>query len=402
MKNIIFISKDALRKEVLPVYGNTFFKTPNIDELAAKGTVFHRHYAAGGSTAMAFTAMSLGKYCYETGRKLYDGSEQASKGDTLFDLLYEKGYDVNIAWDDSYTSFAKTHFKCEGEHTKIHSLNSILPRHSAHITGQFDDLRFRNDETEKALLLVEELADSMAAITEKPVFLWFHLPHVFAGRNAYDSDIDVFDRIVGIFRQRFDDECIYIGADHGHMNGHKGKFSYGYDLDEAVMNIPLITPSFMGFKSIEFPTTATQMDEIFGLREFQKRDFIICETAYYAQPCRCMAIVHDRYKLIYNKQTKKYGLYDLLWDKNEEMNLFYPEFYDIDRHAWYSLNQRFYYPHWEEAHEAKKVLLYKMQAIWQNGTFLEEIQQSLLHRVKLIISKLSSKKKKRKITNIGK
>ena len=64
MKNIIFISKDALNKHVLPTYGNKFWKTPNIDALAEKGTVFNRHYTAAGSTAMAFTAMALGKYCY--------------------------------------------------------------------------------------------------------------------------------------------------------------------------------------------------------------------------------------------------------------------------------------------------------------------------------------------------
>ena len=109
MNSIIFITKDALRCGALPVYGNNYWKTPNIDELADKGTVFKRHYTAGASTAMAFTSMALGKYCYETDRKLYDGSESGSNGDTLFDLLYEKGYDVHIAWDNSYSTFAKTH-----------------------------------------------------------------------------------------------------------------------------------------------------------------------------------------------------------------------------------------------------------------------------------------------------
>ena len=32
--------------------------TPNIDELAKKGTVFNRHYTAAASTAMAFTSMA--------------------------------------------------------------------------------------------------------------------------------------------------------------------------------------------------------------------------------------------------------------------------------------------------------------------------------------------------------
>ena len=37
---IIFISKDALRKGALSFYGNKYWNTKNIDELAHKGTVY--------------------------------------------------------------------------------------------------------------------------------------------------------------------------------------------------------------------------------------------------------------------------------------------------------------------------------------------------------------------------
>lgn len=52
MRNIIFISKDALNIHALPVYGNNFWKTPNIDKIAKNGTVFNRHL--WHSTAQAF------------------------------------------------------------------------------------------------------------------------------------------------------------------------------------------------------------------------------------------------------------------------------------------------------------------------------------------------------------
>ncbi len=405
MKDIILISKDALRLEALPVYGNTYWKTPNIDALASKGTVFTRHYTAGGSTAMAFTSLALGKYCFETDRKLYDGSESSENGNTLFDKLYESGYDVHIAWDDSYEQFAKTHFKCEGKNTTVHSLKSIIPHHSAHIKGEFDDLTFKNEETEASLKLVEELFDELKnseTRKEKPLFLWFHLPHVFAGRNAYDSDIDVFDKIVGMLRERFSDDSIYVSADHGQMHGHKGKFSYGYDIDEGVMRVPLITPKFMDKEVIDFPTTHLQLDEIFGLKEFAKREFIMCETAYYVQPHRKLAIVHGNYKLVYDKKEKKFYLFDLEWDKLEELNLYYPEFYDVDRLCWYSLNQRFFYPRWEEAMKEKELLKEQFDKIWRTGTPLEEFKQKILHLAKRIVSRIKQKKNKNKIVNIGK
>ena len=401
MKNIVFISKDALRKGALPMYGNTDWKTPNIDALAQKGTVFHRHYTAGASTAMAFTSMAIQKYCYETGRKLYDGKEASENGNTIFDVLHERGYDVHIAWDDSYTSFAETHFRCEGLHTTVHSLNRIIPQHEPHVTGQFDDLTFKDDETQKGLQLIEELFASLDH-GEKPLFLWLHLPHVFSGRNAYDSDIDVFDTIIGIARAHFDDDCIYVSADHGQMNGHKGKYSYGFDVEEAAINIPLITPKFNGMDRVDFPTTTTQMLELFGVESFEKRDYVLCETAYYVQPKRKVAIVHGNFKLCYDKHSRQFELYDLDYDPAEEHNLFYPEFYDTDRKCWYSLNQRFYYPGWQTAMEEKEYLQNIFRELWQTGTFFEELQQKVLFQLKLIYSRLRQSKAKNRIVNIGK
>ena len=60
--NIVLISKDVLRKDYLPCYGNKYWKTPNIDYLVQNGIVFDRHYTAAPSTAMSFTSMFTGKY----------------------------------------------------------------------------------------------------------------------------------------------------------------------------------------------------------------------------------------------------------------------------------------------------------------------------------------------------
>lgn len=396
-EKIIFISKDALRCDALSCYGSMQFKQPNIDALAAKGTVYKQYYTAGGSTAMAFTAMATGQYLFASGRKLYDGSEGAIEGYNFFDDFYDHGYSVHIAWDDSYTSFAKTHFNCEGKHTKIHSLKSIIPHHTAHVTGQFDDLSYKDEELRQGLELVEKLFDEIAAIEGK-VFLWFHLPHVFRGRNSYDSDLDVFDHIIGMARERWDDDSIWVSADHGQMNGQKGKFSYGYDVEDRVMRIPLIAPRTEF--AVDYPISNTQLAGIFGLKPLEPQKFVYCETAYYAQPMRKMAIIHGRYKLVYDKYVKRFFLYDLEWDKTEDLNLFYPEFFDTDRRVWYSLNQRFYYPHWDEAHKEKEILLEEWKRVWHNGTFFEELKQKLKFFLRVVYMKYKSTPKT--IINIGK
>lgn len=401
MSNIIFISKDALNKHSLPTYGNTYWRTPNIDALAAKGTVFNRHYTAGGSTAMAFTAMSLGRYCYTTGRKSYK-NETAINGDTLFDKLYEKGYECHIVWDDTYTSFAKTHFKCEGEHTVIHSLHMIKQKETAHIKGVFDDMTFYQEETDEAVSKIKNELEGIKESAKGDLFIWMHLPHVMYGRQGYCSDIDVYDRIIGEARALFGDDDLFISADHGHMNGCKDKYHYGFDVGEEVVCIPLIGPKVNGVSSIDFPTSTIQMFDILYNRRVSPLEYVVSETAYYAQPKRKIAIISDNYKYCYDKETKKEYLYDLEYDKEENHNLVYPEFYDVDRFLWYSTAQCFYYPYWEKSFKALEYLRGIRNDIWKNGNFIEEQINRGLHRVKCLYTRITMANPSDNIRNIGK
>lgn len=401
MNNIIFITKDALNKHSLPVYGNRFWKTPNIDALANKGTIFYRHYTAAGSTAMAFTSMSLGKYCYETGRRVYKNEDEIN-GDTLFDKLFHDGYECHIIWDDTYTSFAKTHFRCEGLNTVIHSLHQIKQIETSHIKGQFDDVSFCDSETEKAVELIRKELISIKNDAQKKIFIWMHLPHVMRGRQGYGSDIDVFDSIIGITRELFGDDDLFISADHGHMNGWKNKYHYGYDVGEEAICIPLIGPRINSQSRIDYPTSTLQMYDILKNRKISPLDYVMCETAYYAQPKRKIAIIQGDYKYCYDKETGKEELYDLEFDPEENHNLVYPEFYDTDRFLWYSTAQCFYYPKWQTAVEKVQELRRIKDSMWKNGTWAEETLNKILHRIKCSYKKIKLAHPNDNIRNIGK
>ena len=401
MKNIIFISKDALNKHVLPSYGNKYWKTPNIDALAEKGTVFNRHYTAAGSTAMAFTAMALGKYCYETGRRAYK-NETALNGNTLFDKIYAQGYECHIMWDDTYTSFAESHFKCQGEHTVIHSLPKIKQTESAHVKGKFDDVSFDDAETAIALNLIKSEFETIQKNAIKPIFLWFHLPHVMRGRQGYGSDIDVFDAVIGYAREIFGDDDIFVSADHGHMNGWKNKYHYGFDVGEEAICIPLIAPKINDSNTINFPTSTIQMYDILFERKVAPLPYVMCETAYYAQPKRKIAIISGKYKYCYDKETKKEYLYDLEFDPEENHNLVYPEFYDTDRFLWYSTAQCFYYPYWGEAQNELVKLRGIKNEMWKNGKFFEELYNKFMHRLKCLYTKIKLAHPSDDIKNNGK
>lgn len=81
-KHIVLVTKDAFGIMNLPQYGNTYWKTPNIDALAKEGTVFMRHYTSAPSTGMAMTSMLTGKYPYElTDRRKYEHVKKYERGD---------------------------------------------------------------------------------------------------------------------------------------------------------------------------------------------------------------------------------------------------------------------------------------------------------------------------------
>ena len=402
MRNIIFISKDALNINSIPVYGNKFWKTPNMDRIAGKGTVFNRHYTAAPSTAMAFTAMAIGDYCYTTNRKRYK-NEEGINGNTLFDKIYDKGYECHIVWDDTYTSFARTHFGCSGLNTEIHSLKQIKSFHTKHKRGVFDNLAFDDDETEKAIEMIQRELESIKNNAQRDgIFLWMHLPHIMRGRHSYGSDIDVYDRIIGIAAEIFGDDDIFISADHGHMNGVKGKYRYGYDVEEDAIKIPLIAPKINGADTIDFPTSTIQMFDILFNREVKPLEYVMSETAYYAQAKRKLAVVRGKYKYCYSKEDKKEFLYDLEFDPHENLNLVYPEIYDTDRHLWHSAELVFYYPYLDEAQRTLAELRKIKEEMWRNGNFIEEVYDKLLHRVKMLYDRIRAARPSENIENIGK
>ena len=386
MKNKILISKDILMKDYLPVYNSEFpIKTPNIDELAKKGTVFHRHYTVAPSTAMAFTGMFLGIYPYQTKRKKYEEVTEIDQVN-FFDELQEMGYDCHIVWDESYVNLAYKFSKCYGKNTKFHNVKFLTKKLKKHVMGRFDDLEYEDEFTKIALIEFEKLLQS--TVKKENIFIWIHFPHVIAGRNSYGSDIDVLDEMVGIIRKYFEDDSVYLTADHGHMNGADKKYGYGFDLHENAICIPLITPRICDREYIEFPTVNMQLREIIIESSLTKLDYVISETAYYMQPHRKIAIIKDNVKLIYEKENKKYYLYDLTFDKEENINLFYPEIYDIDRKRKFSISQRIYYRNWEKMNYERKYLKNEILKIWKNGPWLREIIELIIYKIKIYATKL--------------
>lgn len=389
MSRVLLISKDILMCDYLPPYGQKDFEMPNIKELAEKGTVFNRHYTAAPSTAMAFTSMFTEKYPYETDRKKYVEVEEY-KGVTLFDRFYDMGYETHALWDKRYIYLAHKYSKCYGKYTVFHDVDWLTKNITPHVKGKFDDLTYNPEYT-------ETLLDEMKKFLEKIVgdksnlFLWIHFPHVLAGRNAYGSDMDIFDTIVGYCRQWFDDDNIFITADHGHMNGTHGKYGYGFDVNESAIRIPFITPKLEGKDTIDFPTSNTQITDIILNRKVERRPYVISETAYYEQPHRKIAIIKDDYKYIFEKMGGHKKIYDVVWDKAENNNLAYPEIYDTDRKRYFSISQRIYYTKWDESKKMFSELDAIKKQIWRNPVWYIDLYYKFLFKIKRFVIKVLKK-----------
>lgn len=375
MNNIVFLlSKDCLPCEELPCYGGGKYwigKTPNIDELTRKGTQFMRHYTAAPSTSMSMSAMLTGHYPYEFAKRKHYAEVTPSEYYSIFDEFQNRGYNCHVIWDKTWINMAWKFVKEFGDENKtvFHNLD-IAQATCARRKG--DEKLRRNDE-----LLRETKQQIYAALESidysKKQFVWMHLPHILKGRCSYHDDIDVFDEIIGRVRELVGDDSIYLTSDHGHMNMHKHKLGYGFDVYEPAIRIPLITPKLDCLTKVDSITTNIDIPKIIFEGIIPTRRYVISDTKYYAQSNRKLSITGRRFKYIFNAKNAKEELYDLEWDPNENFNILEELFYDKDRKKKVFSIELYFYPYYSDAMSAYPELQSLKNEIWKNGTFFERL-----------------------------
>lgn len=397
MEVIFLFSKDAMSIENIPVYGNKYWKTPNIDELARKGTIFNRHYTTASSTSMAFSSMLTGKYPYEfTERYKYNHVSPNIHND-IFHQLQSRGYECHILWSKDYMTGAWPFVRTFGDEskTKIHVVEMHQP---AGIYRRANEKLIRNDDLAKKT--IQNIKDTLNSIdSNKKLFIWLHLPHVLKGRVSYGDDIDLVDELLGFVRHKYGDENIYFTADHGHMNMHKNISGYGFHVYELICRVPLITPRIKDITEVNFITSHVDLIDIIINKNIREREFVLVDTQYYAQPNRKIAIITNQHKYIYNKKEKSEELYDLLWDFEERYNLLELERFDNDKKIFRSIQELYFYPYHFETKKHydyfKKIFI----SIWKKGTFLQEMEcksKDFLKRIKAKIKYRIQKKRYKK------
>lgn len=385
--NILLITKDALCKEYLPIYGNKYWagKTPNLDELASKGTVFYRHYTSAPSTVMSFRSMTTGKFAYEQPYSEYTPKEVEGSSTDLFEIAKSKGYEGHLIWDSTWVRMVLRYGNCYGD-AHIHNLDGIKQGVGAY---------YKNGETiqnndDKVGETIERIINEVKSIIKASpkVFVWIHLPHVIYGRTSYGSDIDAYDLLIGHLRKLFSDDNIFISADHGNMNGYRGKYCYGFDVHTSSIEIPLITPRIEGLSKCDDLTSNVDVKTMIFDRKVRRRDYVLSETAYYAQPHRKLAILNKKFAYIYNKEDKSEEFYDMVYDHNMRCNLLRPFNYDTDRGINAMVREYYFSPHWDHINEIVAPFRQIKNDIWRNGPVIKEFRNKYDRRLKFFVAKL--------------
>lgn len=386
-KNFIFITKDAMCNDYLPVYGNKHWITPNIDDIAAQGTVFNNYFCAAPSSTMAMYSFITGIFAHETKYEMYERSEDVYNGETIFTKLRNSGYECHIIWDELWGPTPK-YVDCYHE-AIIHELRNFRQGVGAHYKHD-GVLKPDEKKEEETFVMIEKTIQGILA-SDKKIFLWIHFPHVINGRVCYGSDIDLFDRYVGMLRKYFDDDAIAISADHGNMNGKKGKLCYGFDVYQSASRIPLITPRIDDIKCYEGNVSAVDLYSMLN-GKIVNREFIYCDSQYCAQKNRKLAIIYKNFKYIYNKRTGIEELYDVAFDPYENFNLISDYNYDVDRKVNAPSRELYFYPNWDEIPEIREKLRNEKNRIWRNGSLKTIVKSNVKDLLRPVYNKLVKRK----------
>ena len=382
---ILLLTKDAMCKRYLPAYGDCYWKgkTPNLDELQKKGTVFQHFYTAAPSTVMAFRSMMTGKFAHETPYHDYIPMEIPETENDFFQVAAKLGYENHLLWDERWEHMVLRYGNCFGQRVKIHNVHGLNQPVGVH--SKRTEKRQNNDELlKKTIQTLENTVADVCESTSSKIFMWIHLPHVLKGRTCYGGDIDGFDQCLGMLRKYFLDENIFVSSDHGNMDGYQGKLGYGFDVNTSAIEIPLITPKLDGLEYCQDYVSNVDMKKIIFERAIPKREFIYSDCAYYAQPHRKLAIIHAPYVYIYNKANKKEELYDLRYDEHQRCNLIKEMHYDIDRKLNTKIRDVYFYPDWDDLESAKAILREKKSEVWKQAPLMYEIRGRILAMAKQV------------------
>ena len=379
MKNVVLLTIDVLRKDVIGLYGNEQGLTPFLDSLKEASLVFTRHQSAGPYTQASFPGILASSYFLE-----YGNPKQLSPQRTLVSEVVKQGGFPTAAFHSnaylsSYVGWNRgwDHFY---DSMQDHVTETVPYIQGDVINKKVDGwLRSRSKQS-----------------MDKPFFLWVHymdlhepyvpdkkyiekvdpqlnpsdeemfalFKDVLLPRDTSDPEkvrilkklyqahvveVDEYARhFFGVLKQNnvLDDCTIIITADHGDEFGEHGSLSHDGKMYSELVNVPLIVYDSGMTEGRTVDTVSSGVDiaptiaALFGLRPADRwhGQPLLPPDRYTSKGAFGEAIgklthkvqqtdrpVHffqkDHLKMIHSMKTDQWELYDLNADPNEQNNI---------------------------------------------------------------------------------
>jgi choline-sulfatase len=248
--NLVLITVDTLRID-LGFMGYSRPVSPNLDELAARSTVFERAYSMASYTGKSIGPTMIGKYPSECVRDGGHFNVYGPSNTLLAERLQSAGF---------HTMGAASHWYFKPRYGLAQGMDvwdlSALP---SDLEGDSDTSVTSESLSDAAIALLSDPAN-----VDKRFFLWVHyfdphapyVSHASApdfragakswGKPLYDGEVWYTDHHIGrvldfIFLQPWGKStAIVVTSDHGEAFEEHGMNWHGVDLWEPLVRVPLV------------------------------------------------------------------------------------------------------------------------------------------------------------------
>ena len=373
MKNLILITIDTLRRDMVGIYDNKSSLTPHLDSLKEHCIVFNNSFATGPYTQASFQGILTSEYYLEYGKEKKLNSKKILISEVLKEkdiytaafhsnayLSYYFGY--NRGWDTFYDSMADEvtdmypFIRGEGINSKVEEFLSnfsfkkplflwvhYMDVHEPYIAeedylSKIDpNLKLSKDEMFslfKNTLHPRDVSDANKINTLKKLYM------------AKVKETDVYiKKLFSIFSFHglLDNSTIIINSDHGDEFSEHGGLSHDGKMYNELVSVPLLiyeksnrskvvetpvslidippticdmldinpSPSFRGFSLLSTSQERTIFGEAMGKIGHKEKD--TDKPIHY--------LLKDSLKVIYNQNGSSWQAYDQIKDTKEEENI---------------------------------------------------------------------------------
>ncbi|WP_437815865.1 sulfatase [Sorangium sp. So ce1078] len=338
--DILLVTLDTVRADHTSAYGYGRDTSPRLAELAARGVLFERAYAASSETQRAISPLVTGRRLNRAARDRRQWPTLLPENDTLAERMKRAGYLTaavsSFTWISQERGFDQGFDRFETVYGEAH------PEREA--TGHL--------AVKKAIELLEGHAQRA-----QPVFLWLHLfdaherylahPGIRFGSGrtaAYDGEIAYVDRQLGALLDavargpRAGRTAIIVHGAQGEGLGEHAALGHGVELYEEAIRVPLVV-ALPGAAPGRYPHPVSTVDiaptvlELGGAEATAVEGGSLASIAagadraprgpVFARTARRAAVVDGHLKLLVLKRKKRDRmlLFDLESDPRETRDL---------------------------------------------------------------------------------